>query len=132
MDIGKSDWLFTIFAYMNWQPLISEEALAELHNASFQKPQLIFKHSTKCSISSMALNRLNKADDITDVDCYLLDLISYRSISNHIAERYQVHHESPQVLLIHNGECIFDESHSGIMMDEILEQIAQSKQNIGF
>jgi bacillithiol system protein YtxJ len=48
--------------------------------------------------------------------------LNFRSISSEIAEKFQVHHESPQVLLIKNGECVYDESHYGIMMDEIVEQ----------
>ena len=58
------------------------------------------------------------------IDFYLLDLKQYRSISNQIAEKFQVHHESPQVLLIKKGECIYDESHYGIQMDELVEQSA--------
>ena len=86
------------------------------------KPQVIFKHSTTCSISKMALDRFERATAPETIDFYYLDLLSYRSISNSIAETFQVHHESPQVILIKNGECIYDESHYGIMMDELVEQ----------
>lgn len=107
---------------MLWKELTSEEQLAEIRQQSSQKPQVIFKHSTRCSISSMAKSRLERAVAAQDVDFYYLDLIKYRSISNRIAEDFSVNHESPQVLLIKNGECIYDESHSGISMDEIEEQ----------
>ncbi len=107
---------------MNWIPLTNESEFAEILRKSAEKPQVIFKHSTRCSISSMAKSRLDKADTSPSVDFNYLDLISYRSLSNKIADDLNVSHESPQVLLIKNGECIYDESHSGIRIDDILEQ----------
>jgi len=107
---------------MNWIPLTSEDQLLEITTLSAERPQVIFKHSTSCSISSMALNRLERADTSETVDFYLLDLIKYRPLSAQIADKFQVTHESPQVLVIKNGICTFDESHMGINMEEILEQ----------
>jgi bacillithiol system protein YtxJ len=72
----------------------------------------------------MALSRMDRSEFPAGIDFYLLDLKQYRSISNQIAEKFQVHHESPQVLLIKKGECIYDESHYGIQMDELVEQSA--------
>jgi bacillithiol system protein YtxJ len=106
---------------MEWITLDSLQQLEQLNETSANKPQLIFKHSTRCSISTMAKNRLYKNALPEDIDFYYLDLISHRDISNKIAEQYGVHHESPQVLLIKNGKCIYNESHSGIYMDEIME-----------
>ena len=110
---------------MNWIPLTSEAQLDNIAEQSFNKPQVIFKHSTTCSISGMALSRMDRSEFPSSIDFYLLDLKQYRSISNQIAEKFQVHHESPQVLLIKKGECIYDESHYGIQMDELVEQSAQ-------
>lgn len=109
---------------MNWIDLTDEQQLGRLKELSKQKPQLIFKHSTRCAISSMAKNRLERSSAPDTVDFYFLDLVKYRQLSNKIAEEFAVYHESPQVLLIKNGECIYDESHSGIQMDEITDQIA--------
>ena len=107
---------------MNWLPLINMEQIENIKNASFTKPQVIFKHSTTCSISRMAHSRFERAEAPDAIDFYYLDLLNYRSLSVAIAEAFQVHHESPQVLLIKNGECTYDESHYGIMMDEVIEQ----------
>jgi len=104
---------------MNWIPLINEQQLEEIKINSSNKPQVIFKHSSRCSISSMARNRLDKNDSPEGIDFYFLDIINHRNISNKIAQDFKVHHESPQVLLINKGECVYDESHSGIQMDEI-------------
>lgn len=110
---------------MNWLPLTSDEQLAKIIEASHQRPQAIFKHSTRCSISGAAKTRLDKATQPEGIDFHYLDLLSYRPLSNKIAETFQVHHESPQVLLIKNGECVFDESHLSIFMEEIVEQAAK-------
>lgn len=107
---------------MNWINLEAEQQLAAIKTLSYSKPQLIFKHSTRCSISVMAKNRLDREPATNLIDSYYLDLLSHRDISNKIAESFGVVHESPQVLLIKNGECTYEESHTGINMTEILEQ----------
>lgn len=108
---------------MNWIPLTKPNQLEEIKEKSNQKPQVIFKHSTRCSISSMAKGRLERSTQPNDADFYFLDLISYRDISNKIAKDFQVFHESPQIIVIKNGECVYDESHGSISMDEIKEQV---------
>lgn len=107
---------------MKWAQLTTEEQLDVIKNESTEKPVVIFKHSTRCSISTMAKSRLERAEAPEDVTFYYLDLLQYRPISNKIAEVFDVHHESPQVLLIRNGECVYEESHNGISMDEIVDQ----------
>jgi bacillithiol system protein YtxJ len=106
---------------MNWIHLNDEQQLKEIIKNSHERPQVIFKHSTRCSISSVALQRLQKTSQPREIDFYLLDLIKYRAISSAIAEVFSVHHESPQVLLIRDGNCIYDESHLSISMNQILE-----------
>lgn len=105
---------------MNWHPINSIDELEQIKAASFNRPQVIFKHSTTCSISRMALDRFERASAPENVDFYYLDLLKYRQISTAIADFFQVHHESPQVILIKDGECVYDESHYGIMMDELI------------
>lgn len=109
---------------MNWIDLNSEDQLTAINELSKIRPQVIFKHSTRCSISSMAKSRLERNVQPETSDFYFLDLIKYRSLSNKIAEHFSVHHQSPQILLIKNTACVYDESHGGIQMDEIAEQIA--------
>ncbi len=72
----------------------------------------------------MAKSRLEREDQAENCDFYFLDLIRYRSLSDQVAEDFSVTHESPQILLIKNTECVYEESHSGIRMDELIEQIA--------
>lgn len=107
---------------MNWISLTNEDQLHQIKINSNTRPQVVFKHSTRCSISSMAKNRLEKSNQPGEIDFYFLDLIKYRPISNKIAEIFNVHHQSPQILVIKNGDCTYDESHSGIDMEELIEQ----------
>lgn len=107
---------------MNWTEITNAAQLSAVKDLSKAKPQLIFKHSTRCSISSMAKSRLERGSAPEGIDFYYLDLIKHRDISQQVAATFDVSHESPQVLLIKNGECVYDESHSGITMDEIVEQ----------
>ena len=100
------------------------QQLADIKELSKTRPQVIFKHSTRCSISSMAKSRLERSEQPVTGDFHFLDLIKYRSISDKIAEDFAVTHESPQILVIKNTECVYEESHSGIQMDEIAEQLA--------
>lgn len=104
---------------MHWIHLTDEEQLRNIITKSQAKPQVIFKHSTRCSISAVALQRLQKAVPPADVDFYFLDLINHRHLSNKVAEVFKVHHESPQVLVIKDGHSIYNESHLSIAMDEI-------------
>lgn len=104
---------------MNWISITDENAIDQIKSNSSQKPQVIFKHSTRCSISTMAKSRLDRSEIPSGIDFHYLDLLKYRSISNLIAEEFKVEHASPQVLLIKNGVCVYDESHSGIDMAEI-------------
>ncbi|MFA6275688.1 MAG: bacillithiol system redox-active protein YtxJ [Pedobacter sp.] len=108
---------------MQWINLNNQEQVKLIKEAS--EYSVIFKHSTRCSISLMAKRNFeldwNAIPENTPL--YFLDLIAHRDISALIAETFQVHHESPQVLLIKDGECILDLSHSDISAEEISESI---------
>jgi bacillithiol system protein YtxJ len=106
---------------MQWIHLTDEEQLTQIINKSVEQPQVIFKHSTRCSISAVALQRLQKAEQPPLIDFYFLDLLSNRKLSNKIAETFKVAHESPQVLVIKDKVCVFDESHLAISIDDIVD-----------
>ena len=110
---------------MNWNKLTSEAQIDQVILESAAKPVLLFKHSTSCSISSMSLDRLLrnwKPEDSDKIIPYYLDLLAYRNLSNLVAERFGIPHESPQVLLIQNGKVTYHESHYGISYAEIMNQ----------
>jgi|JI91814CRNA_FD_contig_71_167574_length_548_multi_2_in_0_out_0_1 bacillithiol system protein YtxJ len=106
---------------LSWIALTDEAQLFTIIERSQQTPCLIFKHSTRCSISSVAKLRLETRWDFasSEMEAYYLDLIQYRTISNAIAARFEVYHQSPQVLVIKNGECIFDASHLDISVERL-------------
>lgn len=108
---------------MNWISLNSLEQLEAIKNSPDYS--ILFKHSTRCSVSRMAIKNLElDANNLPEnVPVYYLDLLAYRDISNKIAEDFKVHHESPQLLLIKNGECIYEASHSEISVAETLQQM---------
>jgi bacillithiol system protein YtxJ len=112
---------------MTWHSLESIEQLDEATFTSDNEVVMLFKHSTTCSISQMAKMRLESNWD-TDIQQlvkpYYLDLKAFRNVSAEIAERFQVHHESPQVLLIKNRDCFFDASHLDINVEELKEVVA--------
>ncbi len=106
---------------VNWTNINTLEQLAEAIKSSSEKPALFFKHSTRCSISSMALNRFEQNFSAEDSRCnlYFIDLIAHRDVSNAIAEQLGVQHQSPQVILLNNHQVIHTVSHSGIDAQEI-------------
>lgn len=103
-----------------WIQLTNLAQLDEIVALSETQPVLIFKHSTRCSISSFALNTFQREwDKEQNVACYYLDLLQFREISDAIAERFGVVHQSPQVILLQNGKVIHDASHQSIDAEQI-------------
>jgi bacillithiol system protein YtxJ len=116
---------------MEWIHLNSEEKLEEVIIASKQKPVLLFKHSTSCSISNTALNRLErnwKGAEVGETKAYYLDLLSFRNLSKQVAEKFNVVHESPQVLIIENGKSVYNRSHFDIDYSSIKGQLEKVRQ----
>ncbi|MCX2744699.1 bacillithiol system redox-active protein YtxJ [Mangrovivirga sp. M17] len=110
---------------MTWTEIKEERDLKQAIEISKTKPVLIFKHSTRCAISSMMLSKLERnwnEKSTEKVSPFFLDLISYRNISNLIENSFGIMHESPQALLIHNEKCIFDSSHGGINHDVLMDK----------
>ena len=107
---------------MFWNDLKTKEQLSDLISKSATAPQVIFKYSSRCSISDVVRNRLEKKQEESEIEFHFLDLIRYRSLSNEIAEQFAIRHESPQVLVIRDGKCVYDESHLSVNMDDIIKQ----------
>jgi bacillithiol system protein YtxJ len=100
----------------NWSNLTDENQIAEIIALSSSIPVYIFKHSTTCGISAQAKENVEISFKNTDkpLSFYYLDLLKYRSVSNEVASRLNVHHQSPQLILIHDGEVAFTTSHHKI------------------
>jgi bacillithiol system protein YtxJ len=106
---------------VGWRILTDLGQLNEIIELSHQQPVLIFKHSTRCSISRFALKNFENEYDFSEeeLQAYFLDLLEFRSISNEIANRFEVMHQSPQILLIKDGKCIYQESHDGVEVSSL-------------
>lgn len=111
---------------MNWISLEAQQQLDSIH--ANQGYSIIFKHSTRCSVSLMAKKKFELDWDSlpSNTPIYFLDILKFRDLSNSIATIFKVHHESPQLLLIKNGACVFESSHSEISVEEASEQIMQN------
>lgn len=113
---------------MNWLELNDPDQLEVIKSLS-NNPEitgvLIFKHSTRCATSAMALNRMERGWNVNEhqVPTYFLDLLNHRDISNSIASLFEVAHESPQVMVIKNGGCIYQSSHNAISASEITDSL---------
>lgn len=111
---------------MEWVEL---ETCADLENAltaAEHWPVVIFKHSTICSLSSMSLDRLERSwneSEMAGIPIYFLNVIANRNLSDQIQEVLNVRHESPQILLVHHGHCIYDASHLAISYQELRDEI---------
>jgi bacillithiol system protein YtxJ len=111
---------------MDWIKLESENQLSEIHEKSHAENILIFKHSTRCSISRATLDRLERNWDqegVKNVQPYFLDLIANREVSNQVSKNFNVEHESPQVLLIRDGQSVYNRSHFDISFQSIKEAV---------
>ncbi len=115
---GSSDTVTPRTSKIDWIQLTDIGQLNEIQEVSNQKPAIIFKHSTTCSISRMALKNFEREFDLHDkIEVYFLDLLNFRAISNEIASKFKVVHQSPQLLLIKNGISVYDVSHDSIDAD---------------
>lgn len=97
------------------------EQFDEIDEISQTKPVVLFKHSTRCSISRMALKQFDAEFNYPEekIDWYLLDLLNHRDLSNEIASRYNVMHQSPQIIVIRNGKAVFNASHDSISAEDL-------------
>lgn len=109
---------------MKWTALQELSQIEKIIEESTEQNILIFKHSTSCSTSRMTLDRLERNwndAEMAKLKPYFLDLLSFRNISNAVAQRFEVEHESPQVLIIKKGKAIYDQSHFAIDYKNVKE-----------
>jgi len=108
---------------MHWIHLTDEGQLQKIIVKSQEKPQVIFKYSTHCDLSKAIFTKLQNNCCPQHVDFYFLDMSAYKHISEKVSETVHIPHHSPQILLIKNGECIFEESQADISVDQIMEHL---------
>ncbi|WP_324719440.1 bacillithiol system redox-active protein YtxJ [Salinimicrobium sp. HB62] len=109
-----------------WHALTEEQQLEKIKQESEKQPVVIFKHSTRCRISRMVLNNFERNYDLPkdkEVKLYFLNLIANRGISNEVASRFRVRHESPQMIILKDGEVVHHSSHQAIDVERIKEFI---------
>ncbi len=126
--VGDRDIKVTPETGIDWIPLTELKQLEEIATESFTIPAVIFKHSTTCGISRMALKNFEKEYKVPGAaaNLYILDLLSYRELSNEIANKFDVRHQSPQILLIKDGKSVYDASHGDIDAETLAHQITEN------
>ena len=107
---------------MHWIHLTDEGQLQKIIVRSQEKPQVIFKYSNHCYLSEAILNRLQDDCCPEQIDFHFLDRISHEDISSQIAEKFHISNQPSQVLLIKDGKCVFQESHSAISLEQIMQR----------
>ncbi|HSI71440.1 MAG TPA: bacillithiol system redox-active protein YtxJ [Gillisia sp.] len=109
-----------------WTQLTDEETLDEIAEMSYETPVAILKHSTSCGISRMVLRQFEQEYNTKEgeIKLYFLDLLSYRSVSNRIASKFNVPHESPQLIIIKGGKVVYDASHSEVSANSLSQFVA--------
>ena len=122
---GNSDASDQPKAEVKFFTLNDVSELEKIDEISFSKPVVLFKHSTSCSISRFVLKQFDANYNFSEdkIDWYLLDLLSFRPISNAIAERYNIQHQSPQILVIKDGVCVYNASHESIDVNDLKQFI---------
>lgn len=102
--------------YLTWFPLTTLEQLETIETESNTASVLIFKDSTRCGISKMVIKQFEKlfTEENQHLKVYYLDLLNYRDISNGIAAKFQVMHQSPQLIVVRNGSAVHNASHNDI------------------
>jgi len=113
---GNSDSKVTSSASIKWNDLTELQQLDTIVEESAETPVILFKHSTRCPVSRMALKNFENEYSIKEGSAkpYFLDLIAHRDVSNEIASRFGVTHQSPQVIVVKNGQAVYNESHDAI------------------
>lgn len=110
---------------LSWKSLQSEAQLEDIIAQSNVRLQIIYKHSSSCGISSMVLRQLEKSltEFNSRADFHFLDLLSFRDVSNEVASRFQVLHQSPQLILLKNETVVAHDSHYDLLQLSIEKYI---------
>lgn len=122
---GDSDSKDTSSSNVEWNELTEIKQLDDIIQESSETPAIIFKHSTRCAISRMALRNFESEYNIEEGKArpYFLDLLEHRDISNEIATIFHVEHQSPQLLVVKDGVVVYHTSHQDIDANKLIEKL---------
>jgi len=112
---------------MEFKPLQTAEQLEKISSSDVSN--IIFKHNTTCPISRSVKRKLEEDEDLvpSETPAFILDLNSHRDISDAVAANFEVEHESPQLLLVKNGKCLYNQSLYNISPEETAQAIEENK-----
>jgi bacillithiol system protein YtxJ len=117
----------------DWKAITDNSQLVEIENESYNKPVVVFKNSSRCGISQSMLSIFQedmRQENTGGISFYLLDIVNNRSISASIAQQFNLQHESPQLLVIENGECTYYKNHWDISFSDMINYLKKTKHDI--
>lgn len=119
--MGFLDWFKGTAPNENWHQMQNISDLEKAIESSYENTVVIFKHSTRCGTSHHALQDLLEEYQIDDAEAevYYLDLIRYREVSNCISDRLKIPHQSPQIIVLKNGEVVHNASHQAVKWEDV-------------
>ncbi|MFN2492084.1 MAG: bacillithiol system redox-active protein YtxJ [Pyrinomonadaceae bacterium] len=103
--------------------LTDTKSFDELANRSKDQPVVIFKHSLTCPISASAYEQMAE----TDGEVALIEVQKARELSTEIENRLGVAHESPQVIVLRNGQVVWSASHFRITSDAVDDAVRRAQ-----
>ena len=117
---------------MQWNHLEQVGDLSALERKSSEHPVLVFKHSKRCGLSHEVRDQLEEHWTVSDdaISCYQLDILTYRPVSNAIEERWGIPHQSPQAIVLYDGEVVYNNSHRAITAESIMNALSGSKNTV--
>ena len=110
---------------MDWHLLTASSTLEEAISLSYTQPVLLFKHSYRCSISAVVFSRMQREWKAppTQIAAYLVDVVKERNLAREIADRLGIRHESPQALILRNGNCTYQSSHMAVTVGDLMKAV---------
>ena len=108
-----------------WFQISTTQEADGVINASNEKTQVILKHSTSCGVSFFAKKGLDSipAEDLQNADMYIVDVIRDRNLAYYLADRFNIRHESPQLMIIKDEKLIWHGSHNAVNPENLLQAL---------
>lgn len=110
-----------------WNDLDNISQIKAAISASEHRPQLIYKHSSRCSVCFFAKKQVEEIPETMreQLDLYFVDVIGWREVSDAIAEEFSITHESPQLLIIYDRAVVWHGSHREIQSNVITDKLGE-------
>jgi bacillithiol system protein YtxJ len=111
----------------NFAPVTDAGELDELLARSHDAPVILFKHSTTCPISARAHRQMSELSNDVAGRISLVIVQRARELSRRVAEQTGIQHESPQTIILRNGQAVWSASHFDITAEAVTQAVQENK-----